>query len=225
MNETRTDIANVIERTFHIRTSAGNGTAFAIEYNGQQYLVTAKHIVKNDYDDLLPGETVRLLSDQGMEIQPVARIETCDGDPNSGDVDIAVLQLNQSLPFQGNAPALGRPEELFVPQTVAMPTAEHWVGFRTGFVITTRTGAIGKIVKSEHRASHTGDFLVEIEAYPGFSGSPLVCWDTEGQARLAGIATRFSWRTLQAFGPEPVHSGFIGCFHIQHAVDLIQAMA
>ena len=76
MNETRTDIANVIERTFHIRTSAGNGTAFAIEYNGQQYLVTTKHIVKNDYDDLLPGETVRLLSDQGMEIQPVARIDS-----------------------------------------------------------------------------------------------------------------------------------------------------
>ena len=218
------DIENMIERTVYIRTSAGDGTAFALERSGQQYLVTAKHVVKNGIDDLLPGETVRIHSDQGMAVKSVKKIKVSHGDPDIGDVDVAVLQLNQSLPFQGNAPALGCPEELFVPQTVAMPTAEHWSGFRTSFVITTRTGSIGKIVKPEHRLPHTGDFLVEIEAYPGFSGSPIVCWNAEGQARLAGVATRYSWRKMQTFGSTPVHSGFIGCFYIQHAIDLIRDM-
>ena len=218
------DIENMIERTVYIRTSAGDGTAFVLERSGQQYLVTAKHVVKNGIDDLLPGETVRIHSDQRMAVRVVERIQVSGGNPDDGDVDVAVLQLNQSLPFQSNAPALGCPEELFVPQAVAMPTAEHWSGFRTGFVITTRTGSIAKIVKPEHRASHTGDFLVEIEAYPGFSGSPIVCWDADGQVRLAGVATRYSWRTMQSFGPAPVHSGFIGCFYIQHAIDLIRVM-
>ena len=219
MNHARQDIANIIERTVGIRTSANVGTAFVIEYSDQQYLVTAKHVV----NDLLPGETIRLFLEQGMEVRPIGRIEVSRGDPDSGDVDVAVLQLDQLLPFQDNPPALGRLEELFVPQPVAMPTAEHWVGFGTGFVITTRTGSIGKIVKPEHRTNHTGDFLAEIKAYPGFSGSPIVCWDEGGQARLAGVATRFSWLTVQQLGP--VHSGYIGCFHIQHAVDLIGSMS
>ena len=37
---------NVLRRTFHIRWGDGSGTAFVIDRNSKQYLVTARHVVK-----------------------------------------------------------------------------------------------------------------------------------------------------------------------------------
>ena len=80
---------------------------------------------------------------------------------------------------------------------------------------------MAKIVKAEHRGPYTGDFLVDIQAYQGLSGSPIFDWDPEGQVSVVGIAARLSWRSIPAFGTSPVHNGLIGCFHIECAVDLI----
>ena len=38
--------SNVIQRTFHIRYGSTTGTAFAIDRNKRQYLITARHVVK-----------------------------------------------------------------------------------------------------------------------------------------------------------------------------------
>lgn len=128
-------------------------------------------------------------------------------------------------PFKAVSPFWAPAEDLFVSQDIVMPTAEHYGTFKTSFIVTTRTGTIAAIVKPGHRGPFTGDVLVGIEAYQGFSGSPIVCWGTDGQAKLAGVAARLSWRSIPAFGPGNVHSGFIGCFHIGHALDLVRAMA
>lgn len=221
MNQTRTSIENVVERTVYIQTPSEFGTAFAIETDDNQYLVTAKHVV----DSVLPGETVRVHSDQGVMVVAPVHIRVSDGDPDTGDVDVAVLQMPRPLPFQSNPPNFGSPEDLFVPQSVAMPTTEYYSTFGTRFMVTTRTGTIAAIVKPDHRGPFTGDLLVAIEAYQGFSGSPVIYWDMEGQPRLAGVAARLSWRTIPTFGPGPVHSGLIGCFHISHALDLIREIA
>ena len=221
MNQDRASIESIIERTLYIRTPFEWGTVLAIEYENQQFLVTAKHVV----DKLLPGETISLHSEQGVaEVSPV-KIKLSGGDPDNGDVDVAVLEMPLKIPFRGSTPHIGIPEDLFVPQSVAMPTAEYFGTFNTGFVVTTRTGSIAAIVKPEHRGPFTGDLLVGIEAYQGFSGSPIIYWDAEGQAKVAGVAARLSWRTIPAFGPRPVHSGFIGCFHISHVFDLMRDLA
>ena len=219
MDQARSSIESIIERTLYIQTLYESGTAFAIEYDDRQYLVTAKHVV----DRVLVGETVRVHSDHDVAVVSPVEIKVSDGAPDSGDVDVAVLQMPHPFPFRSSTPTLGRPEDLYVPQSVAMPTAEYYCAFGTGFLVTTRTGTIAAIVKPEHRGPLTGDLLVEIEAYQGFSGSPLIYWDAEGQARLAGVAARLSWRTIPVFGPAPGHSGLIGCFHISHALDLVCA--
>lgn len=221
MNQDRASIENIIERTLYIRTPFEWGTVLAIEYENQQFLVTAKHVV----DKLLPGETIRLHSENGAAVVSPGKIKLSGGDPDKGDVDVAVLEMPRKFPFRGSTPHIGSPEDLFVPQSVAMPTAEHFGTFNAGFVVTTRTGTIAAIVKPEHRGPFTGDLLVGIEAYQGFSGSPIIYWDAEGQAKVAGVAARLSWRTIPAFGPEPVHSGLIGCFHISHVLDLIRDLA
>ena len=38
---------NVLQRTFHIRFGGGSGTAFTIDIERRQYLVTARHIIES----------------------------------------------------------------------------------------------------------------------------------------------------------------------------------
>ena len=223
VNQPRPDIANVIERTFHIRNSVNSGTAFAIEMDDRQYWITAKHVIELANDRVLQGDTIWIYTDDGQIVtSPVQRIFASPGDPDSGEVDVAVLELPQMFSFAGDSPTIGCPEDLFVTKNVAMPSAEHWTDFGTELGITTRTGTIARLVEPEKRGQFTGDFLVDIEAYHGFSGSPITYWDSDGNARLAGVAARLSWRHIQTFGNSPVHTGFVGCFHIQHALVLIQ---
>ena len=154
------NIQGVIERTCHIKTRVNWGTAFAIEFNKRQYLITAKHIVDNANGKVRPGETVDICTDFGPQAVTPLKIEVSDGDPDQGDVDVAVLQMPRSLSFQSSTPILGRREDLFLTQRVAMPTSEYFGVFGAPFVVTTRTGIISAIMKRGHRGPYTGDFLL-----------------------------------------------------------------
>ena len=225
-NGAQAEIANMVQRTFYIRRSFASGTAFAIEQDQHQYLVTAKHVVVTAQDTIHQGETIRLYSDGGqLMVFSVVSMAACDGDPDSGGIDVAVLELSDSIPFTGSSPDTGCPEDLHVVQNIIMPTAEFSTAFGPAFGIGVRTGSVAKmIVRPESRSAHTGDYLVMAEAYPGFSGSPVLSLDEEGKVSLVGIAARFSWRNIPAFNNAPVHTGLIGCFHIAYALEAIRAM-
>ena len=220
MNPNPASIEGIIERTLHIQLIGESGTAFALDLDGQQYLVTAKHVGAS----LLPGETIRISSHRGTWVNAPIKINVSEGDPNQGDTDVAVLQMPSPLPFQSGTPILGSPEELYVTQNVAMPTAEVYSLFRGEFGVVTRTGTIAAIRTSEHPTPLAGDFLVGIEAYPGFSGSPVIYWDSTGEARLVAIATRLFPVPIQGFGPEHINLGFVGCFNIHHALELVRVI-
>ena len=220
------EIANMVQRTFHIRHSFASGTAFAIEQDDHQYLVTAKHVIVTSQDSIRQGETIRLYSDEGqLMVFPVVRMAACDGDPDSGGIDVAVLELSDKIPFGGRSPGTGLPEDLHVAQNIIMPTAEFSTAFGSAFGIGVRTGSVTKLIlRPETRGPYSGDFLVAMEAYPGFSGSPLLSWNEEGKVVLVGMTARFSWRNIPAFNNAPVHTGVIGCFHIAYALEVIRAM-
>ena len=220
------EIANMVQRTFFIRYLSSIGTAFAIEEDEHQYLVTAKHMVVTGNDRIQQGETVRLYGDDGQPmVFPVEGVAACDGDPDHGGIDVAVLELSSRIPVTGGSPNTGRPEDLHVAQNIIMPTAEFSAALGPAFGIAVRTGSVAKmIVRPESRSAHTGDFLVTAEAYPGFSGSPILSVEEEGKVSLVGIAARFSWRNIPAFNNAPVHTGLIGCFHIVHALEGIRTM-
>ena len=45
-----------------------------------------------------------------------------------------------------------------------------------------------------------------------------MCRDNKGRVKLAGIASRLSWRRRSEVFPVPLHTGLIGCFYIQRAL-------
>ena len=225
MNKVRSNLEDIISRAFHIRTTVDNGTGVFIELDNRQYLVTAKHLVANATNEVLRGETIRAHGNDGqLTVVKVENTAFTSDDPDQGGTDVAVLEVAQPLRFDSDSPAIGIRDELSVLQPVAMLSAEHYAGFGPAFGIVTRSGNVAKIVKLGMRSKFTGDFLADITAYPGFSGSPIVSWNEEGKIILTGVAARFSWRSVPQLGINQAHTGFIGCFHFQHAIDLIREL-
>src|SRR5436305_5630325 len=76
----------VHDRTFHIAYREGEGTAFAIDVNDQQYLITAKHVVAGlEGDDEI--EIVHGGSWKRVGVRSIGQT----------DLDVAVLAPAQQL--------------------------------------------------------------------------------------------------------------------------------
>ena len=222
MSTVPSEITTIIERTFHIRTPIGVGTAFFIDVEDSQYLITAKHVIANAVDSLAPAESIRIGSDSGSTaVVHVARLATGAGDPDAGGIDIAVLELQRKFPFSYTSPPIAGPQDLYPTQEVIMPSAELWTAFGSASGITFRNGSISRVNRLPERSVHMGEFTVAIEAYGGFSGSPVFCRDEEKTLKLAGVAARYSWQQIPNLGNAFVHTGMLGCFYMQHALDAI----
>jgi hypothetical protein len=82
-------LSNALVRVFYIKVGQQTGTAFTIEQNGRQYLVTAKHVVSS-------------LPPKGAHIQIFQMADWHDLTVNilyckSKDVDIAVLEIPNDI--------------------------------------------------------------------------------------------------------------------------------
>jgi S1-C subfamily serine protease len=83
--------SNAIQRTFRLRYGDGCGTAFTIDHNSKQYLVTARHVVS----EIKSTDHIEIFHQNdwhSLTCQLVGRA--------AGDVDIAVL----SVPLQLSPP-------------------------------------------------------------------------------------------------------------------------
>ena len=193
-------LASILERTFRIKTAVDFGTAFIVEGKQGQFLITAWHLVSGESDHHQVGETIRLYGNEGLKIvSPVANLWTPSGELDEGAGDIAVMKLGDRLEFETPKPVVGWDDEVFVPQEVVMPTSETYSIDPHTLGVTTKSGTVARVVRDERRNSVSGDFMVAIEAYPGFSGSPILTRRLNGDVRLVGLAARWSWRTVPEF--------------------------
>ncbi|MBZ5515169.1 MAG: serine protease [Acidobacteriia bacterium] len=180
--------SNVLERVLLIRGPVFTGTAFTIDVEGRQYLVTAKHMVAG-----LKGEdTIHILRDG--EWSPLrVTVLRCD-DP----IDIAVLvppsQLTVDYPLEPTSGGLAVGGDAF------------FVGFPAGpgtSVILHSGYPLGLAKKATVSAfdplpDHKGMRIV-LDGYnnPGFSGSPVVFRDLSQSGLVYKVAA-----VLVGFKPE-----------------------
>ncbi len=78
----------VIDRTFHIQVADSTGTCFTIDVGNKQYLVTAKHIVK----DLSGICGIKIFHEKRWKNIPITVVGHC-----KGDIDISVLTAQLQL--------------------------------------------------------------------------------------------------------------------------------
>ena len=181
----------IMQRTFLIRNDAANkyGTAFLVDRNGVEYLVTARHMVEG-----LPvtKATIGVWKDNTWKnLQTVKTLF-----PKSDEVDIAVLKLDEkvSTPFSiqptddTSGPTMGQPLWFlgypFQLGTTLSPGA-HWDG---------GTPFIKRGTMSAFNGSNPDAIVYYIDGFnnPGFSGGPIIYFSfTKHVYQLLGVVKGF----------------------------------
>ena len=224
--------SNVIQRIFHIRYASGTGTAFAIDRNGKQYLITANHVVKG----ITSGDNVGLFHKRRWKNVVIDVVGV-----GSNDIDVAVLACQIQL--APNHPLEASMADLQYGQTV------YFLGFPFGWdsgmeninrdlpMPFVKAGVLSAMVAGD-------DSRIYIDAHgnKGFSGGPVVFIPngrSTSEFRVAGVVAKAPRPRLEAvvdrFGQPilgedaqplsyfPENQGFVVAFGIRHATDLIEA--
>ena len=226
---------NILQKTFFIGQGKSRGTAFAIEADGREYLITARHVVPDT------GKPIDILHDETWSQLPVTGIHHHPGKP-----DVAAITLGQQL-------APRRPVELsssgiVVGQDVA------FVGFPFGWNITQfdlNNGYPLPFVKAAIVSAFVFKNQVAVSYFDGhnnagFSGGPIAAdhrphKDPKLGPKIIGVVSGFQTeRTPHPSEIAPpskcmdgyrvaddhVHltnSGFLVGYDIKHALELAQA--
>jgi hypothetical protein len=182
--------SNVIMRVLHMRVSAGTdhegmATAFTIDVDGREYLITAKHVVQG----LKENDKIDIFMNGGWSSLNVS-IFRCD-DP----VDIAVLipprqlTVNFELPFESQLNFLMGQDAYFL----GFPYGLQAPGGGTYPIAIIKRGTISASIPMDiSRKKST--ILLDGENNPGFSGGPIVFRDlnkSQFVLNLAGVVSGF----------------------------------
>ena len=160
--------SNVINRVFLVKGPDEAGTAFTIEVDGRQYLVTAKHVVKGMKED----DSIQIRKDDQWTAVPV-QVFRCE-DP----VDIAVLvpssQLSASFPVEPTSAGMFFGGDTFFLGFPYAKTTEFKLagGYPLPLIKRATLSGMNPLVPDK-------GVIIVLDGYnnPGFSGSP-VCFAT-----------------------------------------------
>ncbi|MDE0177066.1 MAG: S1C family serine protease [Gammaproteobacteria bacterium] len=204
---------NSIQRTFRIKKTL-LGTAFTIDRNDQQYIVTARHVVEGIQD----GDEIEVWHERKWKPLLVEVVGVGEDDA----IDIAVLRSDIHLtPTHPLEPTQGG---LLIGQSVAflgfpfgmeMDEARHLNnGYPAPFV---KAGIVSAIQGSPKFHS----IWIDAHGNRGFSGGPLLFTampEQVGKDKVAGIISSAS------LDPETgENAGLVRAVPIKHAIEMIEA--
>lgn len=190
--------ANVLKRVVRIAVSGGSGTAFTIDIDGRQYLITAKHVVATIKD---LHSTIQVFGDGGKcEDTPVTVLRCPD------PIDIAVLvprkplTVTHSLTADSGGMMLGQ-DVYFVGFPYADPNLN---------TVTPALENIGFVRKAVWSAQQIVDKAITMyfdgRNNAGFSGSPIVFLENGKPAefKVAGVVSGYRTDYEYVMNPEPI---------------------
>ena len=223
---------NVLSRVFHIRWGDSTGTAFAIDHASKQYLVTARHVVK----EIDSGDSIRVFHEEQWKNLTVNVVGIGDG-----DADIAVLscsiRISPSLDLVASQANLTYGQQVFfLGFPYQMDSGGEKINrglplpfVKSGIVSAFEFGDVSKIYLDAH-------------VNPGFSGGPVVFTPIDGSAtdlRVAGIVASHpaplqpvvdqSGNTITDPEGKPAglyvreNPGIVVAIGIRHVIELIEA--
>ena len=182
--------ANVIHRVFFLKFGSGTATAFTVEVDGREYLITAKHAVVS----FVENDSIELYSNNAWVKFHPKLVGHCDG-----DCDISVFALPRRL-TPDNLPMEVSSDGVFYGQTA------YFLGFPYGLIGKLTLGTDGfplPFVKRATISLFDGSVLyLDGHNNAGFSGGPVVFREAnKPDLRVAAVISGF--RAVR----EPVYSG------------------
>ena len=214
--------ANLLTRVLHLKVGDKTGTAFTIEVDGKQYLITAKH---------LTGE--RGIAEIEIWRQGWRRIRVDVVGIGKGEEDIIVLATNrmltQTLPVEVGSGGITVGQNvrfLGFPLGIALNYMVERGGMRLPLV----KGGILSGIKFEKGMSW---LLVDGHNNRGFSGGPVVFrspGDRQGVWKIAGVISSYQIESVdvrdeigQITGSAEGNSGILVATGIDIALKLIES--
>jgi hypothetical protein len=193
--------SNVFRRVFLIQVGDATATAFTIDVDGRQYLITAKHVVA-----ALGADGLINIRKNDRWLPLKVKVLRCD-DP----IDIAVLVPPEQLSVTWELPAdsmgaqFGQ-EVYFVgfPYDVSSGYFTNDASANGGFPV----GFIKKATLSGlHNANNANWFYLDGHNNPGFSGSPVLFRDLDkgGFAyRVLGVISNYQAEYFPVLDPKAI---------------------
>jgi hypothetical protein len=218
--------AEQLHRVFHVRSGAQRGTAFALDIDGRQYLVSALHVIEQALE-------VASLDVYGNGAWTALAVSVVGMDFAN---DIAVVSAQERLVPTGL--------DIIVNSTERWATGQQafFLGFPLGIqgylaapgypIPVAMRGIVSLFVPGEYQS-----VFISAKVSPGFSGAPVYyCPQESDRAVLMAIVTGSVayeapvWplnnegnadRNGKKIGIVDVDSGICRCHYVKHAVTLI----
>lgn len=214
--------ANVYNRVFFIK-ALEYGTAFAIDYENKQYLITAKHLI-----DPTAQASVRFFFDKKWMEIPATLLGL-----GAGEIDIAVFRVQAllcsrelELPASSKGMVIGQ-DVYFLGYPYKMWTdgGDAMLGRPCPFI---KKGTLSSAFVSDDGVPR---IYIDAINNEGFSGGPIV-FHTHGKNdfRIAGVVSKFKIEFEKVIDPEGEHTemtvayntGFLIGYEISNAIEIIK---
>ena len=193
--------SNVLLRVLLIQTPSGRGTAFSMDVEGRQYLITAKHVVKG-----LTGKHTISFREKAAWSPIEVTVYPC-ADP----VDIAVLVPPRVV-------TVNFPLEPASVKKIIVTQEVFFIGFPYGSAAQDDSpmfnGRPAPMAKHGILSTAVIDGVIRVDAHnnPGFSGSPIVLRYLEDRSNIPtfyvlGVVNSYFPELAHVTNPEPVKPG------------------
>lgn len=225
--------SNVLYRVLKIRTSTSTGSAFTIEVDGKQYLITARHLLRGFGSE---GEVELWLEGRWSRVKARAIY------PSREAVDIAALDLGRpvtiTFPLEPSSGGLtlgqqvyflGYPYGLGSAVSAPVPDGFGELPFLKG----------GLVSALDDRDPEASVLYLDGQNNPGFSGGPIVFWHSPSNSfRVAGVVRGYRNESLPVLKRKDLddpkakayndlytraNSGIVIGYDIRHIVQAIRA--
>ena len=225
--------SNVLYRVLRLRVGAATGSAFTIEVDGKQYLITARHLLK-DFE--IEGDVELWTEGRWSKLRARAIY------PSKMVVDIAALDLGK--PVTINFPLVASSGGLTLGQQVYFLGYPHGLGSSVAVQAPPGFGEIpflksGIVSALDDRDPDAWILYLDGQNNPGFSGGPIVFWHAEsGSFRVAGVVRGYRNEALPVLKKKKLedpqatayndlytraNSGIVIGYDIRHIVEAIRA--
>lgn len=214
-------LTNILYRTFFIK-AAQYGTAFTIDVDGNEYLVTAKHLLNTNVSKF----ELQLFHEKKWLRGPATVVGH-----GKGEIDISVLRLETRLTPVGFdvTPSMG---ELAIGQDMFFLGFPYKMSGESGSIMGglpfpfAKKGALSLVTFETPQTLYVDAINNE-----GFSGGPLFFYPLgrPNELRVAGVVSKFrvEYETvLDELGNPtkftvPYNTGFLVAYGIKHVLEII----
>ncbi len=194
-----------------IRTR-GVGSGILIDEDGKQFFVTAKHMFQ------APEAPDRLCTPSHLDIHmrgrwirfPVVRFGTAE-------TDLAVIDFDWNAPM--HPVAIGADRTILGQDLVILGFPDgHHSEIEGDTVPMAGRATLSRVPTNTH-----DHFLIQCNAFHGFSGGPVVYMSNLLLPKVVGIISRYleGKTPMQYAKGHPVPTGFVQCVKIDEALDVI----